>query len=68
MSSQRPPPLDRFYSPGIVNLQGEKHVFFMHKTEPVPAGYVVNKVGLGGGGVGPPKKLKLPYGYTQIRC
>ena len=43
-----PPPIDRFYSPGIANLQFEKHVICMHKTQPVPAGYVVNKVGLGG--------------------
>ena len=47
------PPLNRFYSPSIVNLQGEKHVFFMGKTQLVPAGYVVNKNGLGGVGVGP---------------
>ena len=44
----RPPPLNRFYSPNIVNLQGEKHVFFIGKTQLVPAGYVVNKNGLGG--------------------
>ena len=49
----RPPPLNRFYSPNIVNLQGEKHVFFIGKTQLVPAGYVVNKNGLGGVGVGP---------------
>ena len=36
-----------------MNLQGEKHVFFMGKTQLVPAGYVVNKLGLGGVGVGP---------------
>ena len=36
-----------------MNLQGEKHVFFMGKTQLVPAGYVVNKNGLGGVGVGP---------------
>ena len=36
-----------------MNLQGEKHVFFMGKTQLVPAGYVVNKFGLGGVGVGP---------------
>ena len=42
------PTLDRFYSPSIVNLQGEKHLFFMHKTQLVLAGYVVNKDGLGG--------------------
>ena len=37
-----------------MNLQGEKHVFFMGKTQLVPAGYVVTKNGLGGGvGVGP---------------
>ena len=47
------PPLNRFYSPNIVNLQGEKHVFFMGKTQLVPAGYVVTKNGLGGVGVGP---------------
>ena len=47
------PPLNRVYSPSIVNLQGEKHVFFIHKTQLVPAGYVVNKLGLGGVGVGP---------------
>ena len=41
-------PLNRFYSPNIVNLQGEKHVFFMGKTQLVPAGYMVNKNGLGG--------------------
>ena len=31
-----------------MNLQGEKHVFFIGKTQLVPAGYVVNKNGLGG--------------------
>ena len=31
-----------------MNLQGEKHVFFMGKTQLVPAGYVVTKNGLGG--------------------
>ena len=36
-----------------MNLQGEKHVFFMGKTQLVPAGYVVTKNGLGGVGVGP---------------
>ena len=36
-----------------MNLQGEKRVFFMGKTQLVPAGYVVNKNGLGGVGVGP---------------
>ena len=52
-------PLDRFYSPGIANLQGEKHVFFMHKTQPVPAGYAVNKSGLGGA-VWVPDKIETP--------
>ena len=47
------PPLNRIYSPSIVNLQGEKHVFFYGEKQLVPAGYVVNKVGLGGVGVGP---------------
>ena len=43
-----------------MNLQGEKHVFFMGKTQLVPAGYVVNKVGLGGGSVWVPNKIETP--------
>ena len=53
------PPLNRFYSPNIVNLQGEKHVFFMGKTQLVPAGYVVTKNGLGGS-VWVPNKIETP--------
>ena len=52
-------PLNRFYSPCIVNLQGEKHVFFIGKTQLVPAGYVVNKNGLGGS-VWVPNKMETP--------
>ena len=46
------PPNPRLFTQ-FVNLQGEKHVFFMYNTQLVPAGYVVNKLGLGGVGVGP---------------
>ena len=46
----RPRPLNRVYSPSIVNLE---HMFFVYKTELGPAGCVVNKLGLGGVGVGP---------------
>ena len=42
-----------------MNLQGEKHVFFMGKTQLVPAGYVVNKNGLGGS-VWVPNKIETP--------
>ena len=41
-------PLNRVYSPILVNLQGEKHMYFAYKTQIVPAGYVMNKLGLGG--------------------
>ena len=47
-----------------MNLQGEKHVFFMGKTQLVPAGYVVTKNGLGGVGVGPQQNRNshmMPY-------
>ena len=63
----RPPPLNRFYSPHIVNLQGEKHVFFMGKTQLVPAGYVVNKNGLGGVGVGPQQNRNSHMARLPIR-
>ena len=59
-------PLNRFYSPSIVNLQGEKHVFFMGKTQLVPAGYVVNKNGLGGVGVGPQQNRNSHMGFSSL--
>ena len=42
------PRLIRVYSPILANLQGENHVYFVYKTQILPAGYVVNTRGLRG--------------------
>ena len=41
-------------------------MFFMGKTQLVPAGYVVNKNGLGGVGVGPQQNRNSHIGYGSL--
>ena len=41
-------------------------MFFMGKTERVPAGYVVNKLGLGRVGVGPQQNRNSHIGFSHL--